>query len=112
MISIYNFIGSWQLFPEKGIYETGSRPKSGICIIAADNETKFISINTNWVTLENQAYAAQYELATDGMPHAFADADLADTVKVGIISTIHFEVFFYKNEMEVLQVVHQLLPNG
>jgi predicted transcriptional regulator len=112
MISIYNFIGSWQLFPEKGIYETGSRPKSGICIITANNDKQSVSINTNWVTLENQAFAAQYELATDGAVHNFADTDLADTVKVDIISTIHFEVFFYKNEIEVLQVTHELLPNG
>jgi hypothetical protein len=30
MITAYNFIGSWQLFPEKGTYELGNRPKSGI----------------------------------------------------------------------------------
>ena len=30
MITAYNFIASWQLFPEKGSYENGNRPKSGI----------------------------------------------------------------------------------
>ena len=30
MITAYNFIASWQLFPEKGNYEYGNRPKSGI----------------------------------------------------------------------------------
>ena len=40
MITAYNFIGSWQLFPEKGIYESGNRPKSGIFIIAGIPNTK------------------------------------------------------------------------
>jgi hypothetical protein len=30
MVDAYNFLASWQLFPEKGTYEFGSRPKSGI----------------------------------------------------------------------------------
>ena len=30
MVQLYNFIASWQLFPEKGSYEYGERPKSGI----------------------------------------------------------------------------------
>ncbi|MGF2413766.1 DUF2452 domain-containing protein [Ferruginibacter sp.] len=112
MISAYNFIGSWQLFPEKGIYETGSRPKSGICIIANSNDKKSISINTSWVTLENQAFASQYELVADGAMHAFTDIDWADMVKVDLISTIHFEIFFYKEGNDVLQVINELLPNG
>jgi Protein of unknown function (DUF2452) len=112
MISIYNFIGSWQLFPEKGIYETGSRPKSGTCIVANSKNERSISINTSWVTLENQAFASQYELIADGAMHSFADTDLADTVKVDLISTIHFEIFFYKDGDEMLQVINELLPNG
>lgn len=29
MVQAYNFLASWQLFPEKGTYEQGDRPKSG-----------------------------------------------------------------------------------
>ncbi len=112
MITTYNFIGSWQLFPEKGIYETGNRPKSGICIIANGNDKKLININTSWVTLENQAFSSQYELITDGVMHSFGDINWADTVKVDLISTIHFEIFFYKDGNEVLQIINELLPNG
>lgn len=112
MITAYNFIGSWQLFPEKGIYEMGSRPKSGICIIAYYNDSNSIRININWVTLENQAFASQYELAADGAMHPFTDTDWADTVKVDWMDTLHFEIFFYKKGDEVLQVTYELLPNG
>lgn len=112
MITAYNFIASWQLFPEKGIYEMGSRPKSGICIIAGTENKKGITINTSWVTLENQAFASQYEILLENDIQPFNDTDIADTVKVDFISSIHFETFFYKNAVEVLQVIHELMPNG
>jgi hypothetical protein len=112
MISAYNFIGSWQLFPEKGIYESGSRPKSGICIIAAGNDTNTISINTSWVTLENQAFASQYECIADAGQQPFADEDWADSIKIDLNSSLHFEISFYKNNAEVLHIVNQLQPNG
>ena len=112
MITAYNFIGSWQLFPEKGTYESGNRPKSGIYKIDATESKKEISISTNWVTLENQAFASAYKITTDEDVHAFADTDVADEVKTVFINSICFETFFYKNKEVVLEVIHQLLPNG
>ena len=35
MVQAYNFLAAWQLFPEKGNYEYGERPKSGIYKIEA-----------------------------------------------------------------------------
>jgi Protein of unknown function (DUF2452) len=112
MITAYNFIASWQLFPEKGTYEMGNRPKSGIYKISYTETKKEISISTNWVTLENQAFASQYEIIADGDLHSFSDTEIADEVKINFIDAIHFETFFYKNKVEVLQVTNELLPNG
>lgn len=112
MITAYNFIGSWQLFPEKGTYETGHRPKSGIYKIEATESKKEISISTNWVTLENQAFATAYSLIVDGEMHPFTDTDVADEVRSVFINSICFETFFYRNKELVLEVIHQLLPNG
>ena len=112
MITAYNFIGSWQLFPEKGTYESGNRPKSGMYKIEATESKKEISISTNWVTLENQAFASAYKITTDEDVHAFADTDVADEVKTVFINSICFETFFYRNKEVVLEVIHQLLPNG
>ena len=92
MITAYNFISSWQLFPEKGTYELGNRPKSGIYKIEATDSKKEIAISSNWVTLENQAFSTAYKMFADGDLHSFADTDIADEVKI--------------------EVVHQLLPNG
>ena len=112
MITAYNFIGSWQLFPEKGTYESGNRPKSGIYKIEATESKKEISISTNWVTLENQAFATAYSIIVDGETHAFTDTDVADEVRSVFINSICFETFFYRNNELVLEVIHQLLPNG
>ncbi|MFZ1453892.1 MAG: DUF2452 domain-containing protein [Ferruginibacter sp.] len=112
MITAYNFIGSWQLFPEKGTYESGNRPKSGIYKIEATESKKEISISTNWVTLENQAYATAYTIIADEDMHAFADTDMADEVKTVFINSICFETCFHRNKEMVLEVIHQLLPNG
>jgi hypothetical protein len=112
MITAYNFIASWQLFPEKGTYELGNRPKSGIYKIEATENKKEVSISSNWVTLENQAFATAYKIIADGDVHPFTDTDVADEVKCIFIDAICFETFFYKNKEVVLEVVHQLLPNG
>lgn len=112
MISVYNFIGPWQLFPEKGNYELGYRPKSGICIIAGSADNKSISINNSWVTLENEAFASQYQLQADNVLHTYPDKDFAESVKMALISTIQFYIYFYKNDAIILKVKHELLPNG
>jgi hypothetical protein len=112
MITAYNFISSWQLFPEKGIYELGNRPKSGIYKIEATDSKKEIAISSNWVTLENQAFSTAYKMFADGDLHSFADTDIADEVKTVFVDAICFETYFYKKKEVILEVVHQLLPNG
>ena len=44
MVQAYNFLASWQLFPEKGTYENGERPKSGIYKIEAVPDKKELVI--------------------------------------------------------------------
>ena len=112
MITAYNFIASWQLFPEKGTYETGNRPKSGIYKIEGTTNKKELIVSKNWVTLENQAFASQYTLLADGELQPFPDAELADSVKVFFIDAIHFETHFFKKDNIVLQIINQLMPNG
>ena len=44
MVQAYNFLASWQLFPEKGSYEKSQRPKSGTYRIEATETKKELSI--------------------------------------------------------------------
>lgn len=111
MIQPYNFLASWQLFPEKGMYETGERPKSSFYKIIS-KENKELSIEHNWVTLENQAFTAQYSVVADGGLHPFADKALADEAQVSFPDSSNLEIHFYRSGQVVLHVVHHLLPNG
>ncbi len=112
MVKAYNFIASWQLFPEKGSYEFGNRPKSGNYKIEATQNKKEIAVSINWVTLENQAFAAGYTLNTDGEAILFAETAIAETVKAHFLDALNFEVLFLKNDQPILTVFNELLPNG
>lgn len=112
MVQAYNFLASWQLFPEKGVYELGDRPKSGIYKIEAATGSKQLNIYHNWVTLENQAFAATYNILADGGLNDFDDHALADKVQAVIPDGITFEIHFYKKGEVSLHVVHEIQPNG
>jgi len=112
MIQAYNFIASWQLFPEKGTYEFGNRPKSGIYKIEPTQNKKEIAISINWVTLENQAFASSYALNADGELFLLEDKEIADSVKANFIDALNFEVTFLKDQQPVITVLNELMPNG
>lgn len=112
MVQAYNFLASWQLFPEKAVYESGERPKSGIYKIESVSETKELIISHNWVTLENKAFASSFRILADGALNNFDNADFADHVQAVFPDGITFEVHFYQKGETVLHVVHEIMPNG
>ena len=112
MVKAYNFLASWQLFPEKGTYEHGERPKSGIYQISSDNDKKSLTIQHNWVNLENNAFAASYSVVADGDLHLCENEEIADNVQVNFPDGIQFEVHFYRAGQVILHVVHEIMPNG
>jgi len=112
MVQAYNFLASWQLFPEKGTYENGERPKSGIYKIEAVPDKKELAVYHNWVTLENQAFASNYKIIADGDLNDFDNHELADKVQVDFPDGITFEIHFYKKGEAILHVVHEIMPNG
>lgn len=112
MVQAYNFLASWQLFPEKGTYEHGERPKSGIYKIEAVPESKELLVYHNWVTLENQAFASNYKILADGNLNDFSNLQLADKVQAEFPDGISFSIHFYKKGEVVLHVAHEILPNG
>ncbi len=112
MIKAYNFLASWQLFPEKGTYEHGERPKSGIYQVSTDDEKKTLTIQHNWVNLDNSAFSASYTLAADGELQACDNDEMADHVQVNFPDGIQFEVHFYRAGQVILHVIHEIMPNG
>ncbi len=112
MVQAYNFLASWQLFPEKGSYEMGERPRSGIYRIGAIEGKKELTISHNWVTLENLAFNSEYSIIADGDLNEFANKELADQAQVNFIDSISFEIHFYRAGQVILHLVHEIMPNG
>jgi len=112
MTDAYNFIAAWQLFPEKGTYEYGSRPKSGIYRIGFANSQKELFISMNWVTLEDHAFSSEYTLTPDGDEHAFSDQELADSAKAAFADSTHFNIELFKSSEAMLSVDHEITPQG
>jgi hypothetical protein len=112
VVQAYNFLASWQLFPEKCNYESGERPKSGIYKIESVEGKKELIVSHNWVTLENQAYTSQYTVNAGGDINPFAQHELADHAQVKLVDSIQFEIHFYKKGEVCLHLVHEIMPNG
>jgi hypothetical protein len=101
MVQAYNFLASWQLFPEKGSYEYGNRPKSGFYKISNTDVKNTLLISISWVTLENQAFDSSYKIT-----------EVGDTAKAQFLDALNFEISFYKKNQICLTITHELMPNG
>ena len=112
MTSAYNFIAAWQLFPEKGTYEKGDRPKSGYFQITASENKNHLTINNSWVTLQNISFGAKYEIIIDDSLQEFYDKDFASHVRGKVLSSILMVIIFEKNGEIILEVEHEIQPNG
>lgn len=105
-----NFLASWQLFPEKGTYEHGARPKSGIYRI--ESSGKQLKVHITWVSLEDLAFSSSYEVTPDGQEYPCDTEQLADTVKSVIRDSLNFENTFFSEQTPVLHVLHEITPKG
>jgi hypothetical protein len=112
MVQLYNFLGSWQLFPEKGNYELGDRPKSGLYKIESSENKKEVTVSHSWTTIENEGFSSQYKVIADGDMHPFDDRQFADAFQVELVDSITFELHFYRAGQVILHLVHEIMPNG
>lgn len=112
MVQAYNFLAGWQLFPEKCSFQHGLTPKSGNYKMESIRNGHALSISTNWVSLDNEAFYAQYEMVPDGELHPFENQEMADTIRAEIMNASTLFTSFIKNGKTVLEVVNEILPNG
>lgn len=112
MVQAYNFLASWQLFPEKSNYEFGETPKSGIYRIESEEASKTLRIFHNRVMPDNTPLAAEYRVLADGERNAPLQESLGNTIEVFIPDGLHLDIRFYQGDAVLLQVHHEILPNG
>lgn len=112
MVQAYNFLASWQLFPEKCTYEKGIPPKSGNYRIESAQNQQELNIQINWVSLENEAYYSQYDMRPDGLPRPLSDQTFAESIRSEIVNGSTILVDFLIKDTPVLQVKKEILSNG
>lgn len=112
MVQAYNFLASWQLFPEKCDFQSGIPPKSGNYKIESIENGHALGISINWVSMDNEAYYTQYKIIPDGTIRDFDNTELADTAEATIINSSTLLFRFFKSEQTILEVKHEILPNG
>ena len=112
MVQAYNFLASWQLFPEKCEFQFGLPPKSGNYKIESIKNGHELSVSTNWVSLTNDAFYAQYAVKPNGEKQPFDNQDLADTIEAEISNASTIKTLFFKEDILVLDVTNEILANG
>ncbi len=112
MVQAYNFLASWQLFPERCIFENGIAPKSGNYKIESIENGGLLSIHINWVSLQNEAFYSQYSFIPDGERKIFQNQELAHEIQASIPNSSLMRVTLYKNNLVILDITHEILPNG
>lgn len=96
MVQAYNFLASWQLFPEKCDFEYQMVPKSGNYKIETVPSGHLLSFSHNWVNIENDAFYAQYQVHPNGQQMPFDNTELADTISAEINNASCLTVQFFK----------------
>lgn len=112
MVQAYNFLASWQLFPEKGSYELGERPRSGTYRIHTNGNEPAISMEANWVNIQGQAFSSRFTLIPDGQLRNVEYMDSSADVVGQFLDGSRFETRFTKGEQELLHLLYEIMPNG
>lgn len=112
MVEAYNFLASWQLFPEKCDYQFGNIPKSGNYKIESILHSKQLSISINWISLDNESFYSQYNVIPNNELQQFDKIEIATHIKANIVNASCFVVEFYKKEDLTLCITHEILANG
>lgn len=112
MVQAYNFLASWQLFPEKCDYEKGLPPKSGNYRIDSANNQQELLVQLNWVSLENEAFFSQYTVKPDGQSRPYPEQSFAAAIRGEILNASTILVEFLREDEPVLVVKKEILSNG
>lgn len=112
MVQAYNFLASWQLFPEKSSYEFGETPKSGNCKIESVKNGTELELSINWVTHLNEAFYTSYNFVPDASLHEFANKEVAQKIRAEITNSSTMVVELLTNGQLKITATHEILPNG
>jgi hypothetical protein len=112
MVQAYNFLASWQLFPEKCRYQNGEPAKSGNYKIESVKNGTELQISMNWVSRTNEAFFSSFTLLPDAQLYAYEATDLAEMISGEFTNASTLQISFIRNDQVVLTARHEILANG
>ncbi len=112
MHELYNFLFSWQLFPEMGTYHTNERPKSGTYKLGFLSNTSELQIEINWVGIDNHAYNTTYSIIPDGNRHPIINNLIFNEACYQFQDHKNFTVHLFSNKKPFISIQHEILHNG
>lgn len=112
MHELYNFLFSWQLFPEMGTYHSADRPKSGTYKISYLDEASSLQFELNWVGIDNHAYNTSYLVTPNGEKHVVENNLIFDEAAYRFQDHKNFTIHLFSNGKAFVDIAHEILHNG
>jgi Protein of unknown function (DUF2452) len=106
----YNFLGSWQLIPERCKYNIGIPPKS--LILRLEERDGLIQLDMNWFTHDDQTLRTNYGFKNNGQPYPFEHSEVADTIEVEFLGSHEMKLIASKDEEIVFETFMMINNKG
>lgn len=114
MVEAYNFLASWQLFPEKSEYEQGMAAKSGFLRIEGAGGGKALRFSEQYVAQDGQGSFTEYILVANGEKQPIGSPEAMAEASFTVVNASHLHLMFYHLQSPVphLHVHFEIMPNG
>lgn len=88
------FLGNWQLVPERSVYSAGGPPKSATYEISGDQQALVFTID--WIDQNDKSFHVVYSCVADGARHPTDIAPAVDEMQTAIIDN-NLQTLSYKD---------------
>ncbi len=107
--SLQDFLGAWQLRPERSVYSVGDPPQRATYQISGDQHALVFTIA--WVDQSGKSFQVGYQCVPDGLRHDYADLPTVDQMQTQLVDN-NLQTISYKNNVVVALADRKLSANG
>lgn len=114
MVEAYNFLASWQLFPEKAMYQHGTPARSGLLKIESGPGEKSLRFSEQRVSQDGQGTYSEFSVVPGEKAQPISAENTALSVFLLIENVSCLLLSFYQEHQETpyLSVKYEIMPNG
>jgi Protein of unknown function (DUF2452) len=107
----YNFLGSWQLVPEKCQYSHGVPPKN--MILKIEEAGELIQLDWNWYTYDNEMQHTSYKInGAEAQKISFHHTEVAETIETKFIGSYQMNVTANNGDEVVFENHYEINNKG